>query len=99
MHRVFLNVGYELSERQLRAHFATYGVLSDMYLPKHTNGRNKGYGFATFASEHSLSLVLQQPKHVINGITVQVSHALACYVTFNGSLQIFRPCQAAVGGS
>lgn len=47
-------------------------MLSDLYLPKHANGRNKGYGFATFASSESLSLALQQPKHVVDGITVQV---------------------------
>ncbi|DBB01415.1 TPA: hypothetical protein ACH3X1_000079 [Trebouxia sp. C0004] len=75
MQRIFLNVGYELSEKQLRAHFITFGVLSDLYLPKHTNGRNKGYGFATFATEHSLALALHQPKHIINGVTVQVKRA------------------------
>ena len=72
MQRIFLNVGYELSEKQLRSHFSMFGVLSDLYLPKHTNGRNKGYGFATFASEKSLSLALQQSKHMITGIHVQV---------------------------
>ena len=75
MQRIFLNVGYELSEKQLRGHFITFGVLSDLYLPKHTNGRNKGYGFATFATEQSLTLALQQPKHIINGVTVQVSYS------------------------
>lgn len=75
MQRIFLNVGYELSEKQLRAHFSNFGVLSDLYLPKHTNGRNKGYGFATFATEQSLTLALQQPKHIINGVTVQAKRA------------------------
>ena len=64
---------YELSEKQLRAYFVKFGVLSDLYLPKHANGRNKGYGFATFASADSLSLALQQPKHILNGVVVQVS--------------------------
>ena len=77
MQRIFLNVGYELAEKQLRAYFATFGVLSDLYLPKHANGRNKGYGFATFASENSLSLALLQSKHVINGINVQVVQFIA----------------------
>lgn len=75
MQRIFLNVGYELSEKQLRVHFSTFGVLSDLYLPKHTNGRNKGYGFATFASETSLSSALQQSKHMVNGIVVQIKRA------------------------
>ena len=72
MQRIFLNVGYELTEKQLRAYLVQFGVLSDLYLPKHSNGRNKGYGFATFASAKSLALALQQPKHVIDGIPVQV---------------------------
>lgn len=72
MQRIFLNVGYELSEKQLRAHFSTFGVLSDLYLPKHTNGRNKGYGFATFATEQSLTLALQQREHIIDLVTVKV---------------------------
>lgn len=63
---------YELSEKQLRGYFVKFGVLSDLYLPKHANGRNKGYGFATFAAPESLALALQQPKHIVNGITVQV---------------------------
>ena len=63
---------YELSEKQLRGYFVKFGVLSDLYLPKHANGRNKGYGFATYASSESLALALQHPKHVVNGITVQV---------------------------
>ncbi|KAA6423901.1 MAG: hypothetical protein FRX49_05860, partial [Trebouxia sp. A1-2] len=74
MQRIFLNVGYELSEKQLRAHFSTFGVLSDLYLPKHTNGRNKGYGFATFATEQSLTLALQQrdSKPVLHPVTAHV---------------------------
>ena len=77
-HRIFLNVGYELSEKQLRAHFTTFGALSDLYLPKSINGRNKGYGFATFFSEKALSLALSQLKHVINGVKVRVSSVSVC---------------------
>lgn len=56
----------------MRGYFVKFGVLSDLYLPKHANGRNKGYGFATFASSESLALALQHPKHIVHGITVQV---------------------------
>ena len=73
MQRICLNLGYDLTEKQLRAHFINFGVLSDLYLPKHSNGRNKGYGFATFASKESLSLAVQQAEHIIDGVTVQVS--------------------------
>lgn len=72
MNRLFLNVGYELTEGQLRTYFSKFGVVSDMYLPKHTSGRNKGFGFATFATEDALLLALQTPQHVVDGIPVQV---------------------------
>ena len=72
MHRAFLNVGYVLSEKQLRAHFAQFGLVSDTYLPKHTSGRNKGFGFVTFDSAQALDRALLTPAHVIDGVTVQV---------------------------
>ncbi len=72
MLRVFVNCGYDLTERQLRQHFITFGVLSDLYLPKHPNGRNKGYAFVTFASEEALLRALVQGKHMVDRITVQV---------------------------
>ncbi len=60
MHRLFLNVGYELSERQLRPYFANFGAVTDLYLLKYVNGRNKGYGFLTYATESALLSVVQQ---------------------------------------
>ena len=72
MHRAFLNVGYILSEKQLRAHFAQFGLVSDTYLPKHTSGRNKGFGFVTFDSAQALDRALLTPAHLISGVTVQV---------------------------
>lgn len=75
MHRAFLNVGYILSEKQLRAHFAQFGLVSDTYLPKHTSGRNKGFGFVTFDSAQALDRALLTPAHLISGVTVQVKRA------------------------
>ncbi|DBA83674.1 TPA: hypothetical protein ACH3X1_006226 [Trebouxia sp. C0004] len=75
MHRAFLNVGYVLSEKQLRAHFAQFGLVSDTYLPKHTSGRNKGFAFVTFDSAQALDRALLTPAHVISGVTVQVKRA------------------------
>lgn len=72
MHRLFMNVGYELSEQQLRPYFANFGAVTDVYLPKHVSGRNKGYGFLTYATESALLSVVQQPKHAIDGKVVQV---------------------------
>lgn len=73
MNRLFLNVGYELTEAQLRTSFSKFGTVSDVYLPKHTSGKNKGYGFATFVTEEALLLALQTPQHVVEGILVQVT--------------------------
>ena len=63
---------YLLSEAQIRSYFDRFGNLSDLYLPKHVKGRNKGYGFVTFASQDTLETVLAQPHHVVDGISVQV---------------------------
>lgn len=76
---------YELSEKQLRGYFVKFGVLSDLYLPKHANGRNKGYGFATFASPESLALALQHPKHIVDGVTVQVCCELLASLLASGA--------------
>ena len=72
MNRAFLNVGYELNEDHLRAHFAQFGSISDLYLPKHGSGRRKGYGFVTFDSSEALARALLAPAHSVEGIVVQV---------------------------
>ena len=72
MNRAFLNVGYLLSEKQLQTHFAKFGRISDTYLPKHSSGRNKGFGFVTFDSAEALERALLTPVHVVDGVTIQV---------------------------
>ena len=68
MNRAYINVGYELTEAQLRMHF----VHSDLYLPKHSSGRNKGFAFVTFDSPEALERALLAPAHSVEGIVVQV---------------------------
>ena len=72
MHRLFLNVGHELSERQLRPYFAKFGAATDLYLPKHTSGRNKGYGFLTYATNSGLLSAVPACKQVVDRKVVQV---------------------------
>ncbi len=67
-----MNVGYELSEQQLRPYFAKFGAVTDLYLPKQTSGRRKGYGFVTYATQSALLSALQHPEHVVDGKVVQV---------------------------
>ena len=74
MHRLFVDVGYELSEPQLR-----YGPVSDVYLPKHSTSRNKGYAFVTFTSEQALSQALLDTQPTLSGIKVKVMSAISLY--------------------
>ena len=94
MHRLFVDVGYELSEPQLRQHFTRYGAVSDVYLPKHSMGRNKGYAFVTFTSEQGLSQALLDTQPVVSGVKLKVrSHILqfACrgHITHRFSVLIY----------
>eukprot|EP00884_Botryococcus_braunii_P000570 jgi/Botrbrau1/10513/Bobra.0133s0113.2 len=70
-----MNVGYVLTEEQLRTYFSQYGTVLDVYLPKHKSGRNKGFGFTTFETEEELERALQVPEHVINSATVKINRA------------------------
>ena len=72
MPRLFVDVGYELSKHQLRQHFTKYGAVSDVYLPKYSMGRNKGYAFVTFSSDHALSSALLDTQPVVNGTKLKV---------------------------
>ena len=38
---LFAQVGYDLDEPTLEAHFSVFGEVQDVYLPKHPSGRNK----------------------------------------------------------
>ena len=58
-HRIYMNVGYDLTEEDLRQYFGTFGQVSDVYLPKHKSSRNKGFGFTTFETEKALEAALQ----------------------------------------
>lgn len=93
MHRLFLNVGYDLSEQQLRPYFAKFGTIKDLYLPKNVSGRNKGYGFLTYSTKSALSSVAQQPRHVVDGKVVQVRRVgtpVCCFVKCAFVVYVFR---------
>ena len=92
MHRLFLNVGYDLSEQQLLPYFAKFGAIKDLYLPKYVSGRNKGYGFLTYASKSAPSSVAQQPRHVVDGIVVQVRRVDTPFCFFIECAFVFASC-------
>lgn len=74
-HRIYMNVGYDLTEEQLRQFFSQYGDVTDVYLPKHKSGRNKGFGFTTFDSDASLQAALQAEEYLIGGEVVRINRA------------------------
>ncbi|KAK9805966.1 hypothetical protein WJX73_009458 [Symbiochloris irregularis] len=74
-HRIYMNVGYLLTEEQLRNYFAQFGPLLDVYLPKHKSGRNKGFGFTTFENELDLDRALRASEHVIEDVIVKINKA------------------------
>lgn len=74
-HRIYMNVGYDLTEQQLRDFFNQYGAVTDVYLPKHKSGRNKGFGFTTFDSEEALQSALSAQEYMIGGDVVKINRA------------------------
>lgn len=74
-HRIYMNVGYDLTEQQLRDFFNQYGTVTDVYLPKHKSGRNKGFGFTTFDSEEGLRSALSAQEYIIGGDVVKINRA------------------------
>ncbi|KAK9809398.1 hypothetical protein WJX73_001763 [Symbiochloris irregularis] len=74
-YRIHVNVGFRLSEQQLRDYFSQFGPLTDVYLPKHRSGRVKGFGFCTFESEADLNKALQISDHVVVGVLVRINRA------------------------
>ena len=70
-----MNVGYDLTEQQLRDFFNQYGTVTDVYLPKHKSGRNKGFGFTTFDSEEGLRSALSAQEYIIGGDVVKINRA------------------------
>ena len=74
-HRIYMNVGYDLTEQQLRDFFNQFGNVTDVYLPKHKSGRNKGFGFTTFDSDEGLCSALSAQEYVIGGDVVKINRA------------------------
>ena len=73
--RILLNVRYDVTEAQVRRCFSRFGDVSNVYLPKHTPNRNKGYATVTFASE-AVPPVLRAPHDVADGISIKVWQAI-----------------------
>lgn len=96
-HRIYMNVGYDLTEQQLRDFFNQYGTVTDVYLPKHKSGRNKGFGFTTFDSEEGLRSALSAQEYIIGGDVVKINRA-GPRPEFEASLNEAEPAAAGASG-
>ncbi|KAK9820404.1 hypothetical protein WJX72_009995 [[Myrmecia] bisecta] len=74
-YRIYMNVGYDLNEEQLRHYFEKFGRVKDVYLPKHPSGRNRGFGFTSFEDEDSLLRSLVTQEHIVEGRPVKTNRA------------------------
>lgn len=75
-HRIYMNVGAELSEEPLREYFSRFGRVLDVYLPRNKNTNAvMGYGFTTFESREEVDKILEQPEHLVAGHPVRVNRA------------------------
>ena len=60
--RIFCNLGYDLVENEVEAYFqglCSEAWVQDVYIPRHSSGRNKGYCVVTFQSEADLLTALK----------------------------------------
>ena len=83
MYRLYVDVGCELSERPLRQHFRKYGPVLDVFLPKHSQYRNKGFAFVTLSSEQAVSKALLDPQPVVQGVRLKVNTVEACLTSLS----------------
>eukprot|EP00457_Paulinella_chromatophora_P009819 gb/GEZN01009895.1/.p1 GENE.gb/GEZN01009895.1/~~gb/GEZN01009895.1/.p1 ORF type:complete len:322 (-),score=30.12 gb/GEZN01009895.1/:219-1184(-) len=59
----------ELTEDQLRAHFSSFGVVTDcMIMKDKENGRSRGFGFVTFESEDTVAAVCGQENNLLGKV-------------------------------
>ena len=74
--RIYMNVGYTLTEGPIRDHFSQFGKVLDVYLPrsKKTNA-TLGYGFTTFETMDEVERALEKGEHLIDGVAVKVNRA------------------------
>ena len=70
-----------VDEDILRAHFARFGTLTDVYLPKeYKSGKVRGFGFIKFATEAAASAALGASPHQLEGTVF--SDEIASHVVY-----------------
>lgn len=70
------NFPYSVDESQLREMFSPYGDIEEIALIKdRATGRSKGFGFITFATQHSAETALALNGKDLEGRALKVSMA------------------------
>ena len=98
MHRLCANGACELSEAQLRQHFMQYGAVANVFLPRHSSGRSRGFAFVTFTLEQALSNALVDTEPVVHGVVLKVRNAKAAVCSkfcFASALLLLTHCKQA----
>lgn len=77
MNKIYIgNLPFKMEINDLRAAFAVYGEITDLFLVKdRETGRLKGFGFITFADAKSAQAALQMNDQEFNGRKLKVSIA------------------------
>ncbi|KAF2868668.1 hypothetical protein BDV95DRAFT_118939 [Massariosphaeria phaeospora] len=76
--RLYLrNLHYDVTEDDLRDHFAKYGSLEEVHVPtKKVDGKSKGFAFVQFQdSEHAVEAFVQNDRTIFQGRILHILHA------------------------
>ncbi|BBM99662.1 hypothetical protein MPTK1_1g22850 [Marchantia polymorpha subsp. ruderalis] len=77
-HRVFVKSGVtaETTEELLKRHFATFGTVTDVYIPRSMPGPTpKGFAYVSFESEDAVQRAVKEAVHEIDGRHYPVGRA------------------------
>lgn len=75
-------LSWETTDEKLKEYFSKYGEVTDSIIMKDSaSGRPRGFGFVTFRETQSVMTALQEPKHHLDGKTIDPKRA------FNPSAQ------------
>jgi len=65
-----------VDEEMLGVHFARFGTLTDVYLPReYKSDRTRGFGFVKFAAEAAASAALAASPHNLDGAVLELKRA------------------------
>lgn len=77
MNKIYIgNLPFKMEEKDLRAAFARFGEITDLFLVKDRDtGRLKGFGFVTFVDASAAQAALQMDGQEFGGRNLKVSIA------------------------